>query len=162
MELTAEPLTASAFEPYGAVIEGPAGPGRSYFDSQLVNRRPAARSSLSISRLLPLEQLPLRVALFERHEFSSQSFLPLSVVRYLVIVAPAAPTGGPDAARARAFVGRAGQGVTYHAGTWHHSMTVLDAPALFGVLMWRDGTSADETMVALPVPLTVHVLTDQP
>jgi ureidoglycolate lyase len=156
MELTAEPLTAPAFAPFGAVLEGPPDPGRHYFDAQLMNRRPASRTSLSISRHLPLERLPLHAKLFERHEFSSQTFLPLSVARYLVIVAPAA-AGGPDAARTRAFVGRAGQGVSYHAGTWHHGMTVLDAPAVFSVLMWRDGTSGDEEFVELPTPLTVHV-----
>jgi len=158
--LVAQPLTALAFEPFGAVLEAPPDAGRRYFDAELANRRPAARSSLSLSRLLPLAQLPLRAALFERHEFSSQTFLPLSVARYLVIVSPPADGGGPDGARARAFVGRTGQGVSYHAGTWHHGMTALDAPALFGVLMWLDGGSGDEEFVTLPAPLTVHVPAD--
>jgi ureidoglycolate lyase len=157
MELIAEPLTASAFAPFGAVLEAPADPGRQYFDEHLMNRRPASRTSLSISRLLPIAQLPLRAELFERHEFSSQTFLPLSASRYLVIVAPAAAAGGPDAARARAFVAQAGQGISYHANIWHHGMTVLDAPAVFSVLMWRDGTSGDEEFVTLPRPLTIHV-----
>jgi ureidoglycolate lyase len=161
MDLTAEKLTAPAFEPFGAVLEGPSESGRRYFDETLANQRTAARASLSLSRLAPLEVLPLRAELFERHEFSSQTFLPLSAARYLVIVAPAAATGGPDAARARAFIGRTGQGITYHAGTWHHGMTVLDAPALFGVLMWRDGGRGDEEFVTLPTPLIVHVPADQ-
>jgi ureidoglycolate lyase len=153
--LLAEPLTAASFAPFGAVLEAPSEPGRRYFEEQLVNRRPDAWTSLSISRLAPLTALPLCAELFERHEFSSQTFLPLSVSRYLVVVAPAAAT--PDAALARAFVGRAGQGVSYHAGTWHHGMTALDSPASFATLMWRDGTSRDETFVTLSSALTVQV-----
>jgi ureidoglycolate lyase len=161
MELTAKPLTASAFAPFGALLEGPSDPGRRYVDDCLANLRPSARTSLSLSRLSPIEVLPFRAELLERHELSSQTFLPMSVARYLVIVAPAAAGGGPDAAHACAFVGRAGQGITYHAGTWHHGMVVLDAPALFSVLMWRDGSSGDEEFVQLPSPLTVHVPADQ-
>jgi ureidoglycolate lyase len=137
------------------VLEAPADPGRRYLDDHLVNQRPGARTSLSVSHLAPIAQLPLRAELFERHLFSTQTFLPLTVTRYVVIVAPAG--AGPNAAQARAFVGRAGQGVSYHAGTWHHGMTVLDAPAAFAVLMWRDGTSGDEEFVSLPAALTIHV-----
>ena len=57
-----------------------------------------------------------------------------------MIVAPPRPHGGPDGARARAFVAGPGQGVTYHAGTWHHALTVLDSAARFAVLIWRDGS----------------------
>ncbi len=52
---------------------------------------------------------------------------------------------------------RAGQGVTYAMGTWHHPLTVLDGPATFAVLMWRDGTPRDEEFVPVPSPLTVVV-----
>jgi ureidoglycolate lyase len=154
-ELIAEPLTAVSFAPFGAVLEAPAEPGRTYFEDQLANRRPDAWTSLSIARLAPAMAMPLRAELFERHEFSTQTFLPLSVSRYLVIVAPAA--AAPDPALARAFIGRAGQGVSYHAGTWHHGMTALDAPASFAMLMWRDGTSRDETFVTLPAALTIQI-----
>lgn len=157
MELQAEPLTAASFTPFGALLEGPAETGRLYFDTQLDNRRAHARTSLSITRLMPLDRLPLRATMFERHAHSSQTFLPLSAARYLVVVAPATSTGGPDAPRARAFVARADQGITYHPGTWHHGMTVLDAPATFGVLMWCDGSAADEEFVPLAAALTIHV-----
>lgn len=156
MELTATPLTASAFAPYGDVLAAPADPGRTYFPDGLGNRRPSAGLSLSLSKLAPTA-LPLRTALFERHAFSSQTFLPLSVSRYLVIVAPPAADGGPDAAQVRAFVAGPGQGITYRAGTWHHGMTVLDRAAEFAVVMWRDGTAADEEFVPLPRELVITV-----
>ena len=93
----------------------------------------------------------------ERHEHSSQSFIPLSVSRYLVLATRDAPGGGPDVLRLRAFIARAGQGVTYAMGTWHHPVTVLDAPASFAVLMWRDGTASDEEFVPLTISVTVDV-----
>jgi ureidoglycolate lyase len=157
MDLIAEPLTAEAFAPYGDVLEAPTDPGRRYVDGGLSNQRTGAATSLSISTIAPTDARDLRTDMLERHAFSSQTFLPLSVSRYLVIVAPDAAGGGPDGSRARAFVARAGQGITYHAGTWHHGMTVLDRPAQFAVLMWRDGSSGDEEFVPLGAMLTVTV-----
>ena len=155
--LVAQPLTAAAFAPYGVVVAAAPEPGRIDADDGLANRRPDARLSLTMTRLAPATCLPLEAMLFERHPFSSQTFLPLAVARYLVIVAPDAPDGGPDGARAVAFVGRAGQGVTYPAGLWHHGMTALDQPAEFAVLMWCDGSAGDEEFVPLPTPLRVQV-----
>jgi ureidoglycolate lyase len=93
MRIVAEPLTAEAFKPFGAVLEGAAAPGRTYSSDTL----------------------------------------------------------------ARAFVARAGQGVTYALGTWHHPLTVLDGPASFAVLMWRDGTTADEEFVQVAAPVTIDL-----
>jgi ureidoglycolate lyase len=160
MELVATPLTAAAFAPYGDVLAAPAEPGRVYFPDGIANGRPSAALSLSLSRLAPTA-LPLRSALLERHAFSSQTFLPLSVSRYLVIVAPPAAGGGPDATQVRAFVAGPGQGITYRAGTWHHGMTVLDRPAEFAVMMWRDGTKADEEFVPLPTELVITISEDR-
>jgi ureidoglycolate lyase len=157
MRIVAEPLTAEAFKPYGAVLEGPAIPGRVYFNAALANGRAHAPVSLSVATVAPTKELPLVVKVLERHEHSSQSFIPLSVSRYLVLATRDAPGGGPDVSRLRAFVARAGQGVTYAMGTWHHPVTVLDTPASFAVLMWRDGTVGDEEFVPVTIPLTVDV-----
>lgn len=155
--LVAEPLTAEAFKPFGAVLEGPPTPGRVYVSDTLANGRAHAPVCLSVATVEPKKDLPLRVTVLERHEHSSQTFVPLSVSRYLVLATLDAPGGGPDLTRLRAFVARAGQGVTYAMGTWHHPVTVLDAPASFAVLMWRDGTSGDEEFVPVTTPLTVVV-----
>ncbi len=155
MRIVAEPLNAAAFAPFGDVLAPPAERGRDYFDAGLGNARAGARPSLSMSRVAPLAALPLKATMLERHEFSSQSFVPLDVARWLVIVAPAAPGGGPDAARARAFVAGPGQGITYHVGTWHHGLTVLDREARFAVFMWRDGSHGDEEFVPLSTPFDV-------
>ncbi|MBM3809782.1 MAG: ureidoglycolate hydrolase [Acidimicrobiia bacterium] len=157
MKMIARPLNAEAFAPYGDVLAPPAEPGRVYFEKGLKTGRAGAWPSLSTTHSRPLEKLPLEAKVLERHEFSSQSFFPLDVSRWLLIVAPSSSGGGPDASRAVAFVAGPGQGVTYHMGTWHHGLTVLDRPARFAVFMWRDGTSADEEFVTLAAPFTVEV-----
>ncbi|MBK1658155.1 ureidoglycolate lyase [Paracraurococcus ruber] len=150
MYLKAEPLTSAAFLPYGEVIECPRIPGRTYFEDALANLRPAARPSLSLIVKAPLTVLPLRSTTMERHQFSSQSFVPQECGRWLCIVAPHGPGGGPDMARARAFLCTPDQGVTYGADVWHHPFTVLDREARFVVTMWKDGTSGDEEFVEVP------------
>ena len=157
MVIVAESLRAEAFAPFGDVLEAPLDPGRRFFANGLVNRRPGAVPSLAVAHVSPLAALPLLATRMERHEFSSQSFLALDVARWLVVVAPKAAAGGPDAARARAFVAGPGQGVTYRADTWHHPLTVLDRPARFAVLIWLENSRTDEEFVTLETPLTVDV-----
>ena len=96
MRIVAETLTPKAFAPYGDVLAAPDEFGRAYFDEGLRTSRPTAWPSLSVSRARPLARLPLEATVMERHEFSSQSFLPLDVSRWLVVVAPPAADGGPD------------------------------------------------------------------
>ena len=155
MRIIAQPLTLNAFAPYGDVLAPPADFGRAYFEKGLRSDRTTAWPSLSVTHSKPLPSLPLEATVLERHEFSSQSFLPLDVSRWLVVVAPSGPDGGPDPSRAMAFLAGPGQGVTYHMGTWHHPLTALDRPARFAVFMWRDGTSADEEFRTLTAPFTV-------
>ncbi|MCO6419369.1 ureidoglycolate lyase [Siccirubricoccus sp. KC 17139] len=158
MILRAEPLTSAAFLPFGEVIECPEVPGRTYFEDALANLRPGARPSISLTVKAPLTALPLRSTTMERHEFSSQSFIPQEGGRWLAIVAPhaadarggAASNSIPDMARARAFLCGPRQGVTYGANVWHHPFTVLDREARFVIVMWRDGTKADEEFVEVP------------
>jgi ureidoglycolate lyase len=147
MNVVVQPLTAEAFEPYGEVLSAPLAPGRSYFESALGNARPLAHASLSMVRRVPVPGLPIEAKLLERHEFSSQSFVPIECGPWLVVVCPHAPQGGPDLDRVQAFLARPDQGVTYRMNTWHHGLTVLERPATMAVFMWRDGGSGDEEFV---------------
>ncbi len=142
--------------PFGDVLDVPSEAGRLYYDDALGNLRPQAKPSLSLSFKLPTTDRPLQAELLERHEFSSQSFVPLDVSHWLIVVAPHAREGGPDRAAARAFVATGAQGVTYRADTWHHGLTVLDRPARFAIFMWRDGTATDEEFVPV-IPFTVDI-----
>lgn len=147
-------LTEGAFAPFGEVLTVPSETGRFAADAALQSRRPAARTSLSFIQREPVAP-PLLVRQMERHVFSSQSFIPLTPSRFLVLVAPHAVGGGPDMAAAAAFLATPGQGVTYGADTWHHPLAVLDAPARFAILMWLDGSADDEEFVDVaPFTLT--------
>ena len=156
MEIAAQPLTQEAFAPFGDVIDIPVTAGRTYYEDALGNLRPAARPSLSLSLKDMTPDRPLRAELLERHAFSSQTFVPIDVGRWLIIVAPHATVGGPDVGAVRAFVATGRQGVTYRPDTWHHGLTVLDRPGRFAVFMWRDGTSGDEEFVPVE-PFTVRI-----
>ena len=153
--IAALPLTASAFAPYGQVIERPAGAGRIYSSEALATSRAHAKPSLSIAHMPALAATRLDAVKMERHEFSSQSFVPIDVSRYLVMVAPHGKDGRPDHTRLTAFLARGDQGVTYGQNVWHHPMTALDRPASFAIFMWLDGGRGDEEFADLPHPVTI-------
>ena len=156
-----EPLTAEAFRPFGQVLQaGEQGAAANQGTARRVDRaaelvttRPCA-PNLAMVRALP-QQLPLPMRLLERHPCSSQAFIPLSCVRYLVIVAPSASSSEPDWSRVRAFVAGPGVGINYAAGTWHHPFTALDGPADLAMLVWEDGTPKDCEERPMPEELTV-------
>src|SRR2546427_9890740 len=120
MRIVTVPLTPKAFAPYGDVLTPPDDFGRAYFDEGLQTSRSTARPSLSLSRVRPVTSLPLEAKVLERHEFSSQSFLPLDVSRWLVVVAAAAPGRRPGAAPPLAVVAWPGPRVPYPAGPARH------------------------------------------
>jgi len=153
--LIAKPLTADAFTPYGEVLEAPRDFGRTYIEGALANGRPAAKPSLSFSLAKPIARLPLEAVQMERHEFSSQSFVPMNPGRFFVIVAPKLSGGGPDAARAEAFVTAPGQGVTYGMDVWHHPLSVIGDPIRFAIFMWLERSRTDEEFVQLDRPFEV-------
>lgn len=142
-----EPLTSSAFAPFGAVLEAPAA-GTNDLAGLLVNRRAEAGPHVVLLGMEPTA-LPLTIVEMERHRYSAQLFLPLDVARYLVIVAPAAASGRPDEAKLRAFVVPGQVGILYHPATWHHPMRCLDRLGRFASLTFRAGTEDDETFVAV-------------
>lgn len=149
MRLTLEPLTAEAFAPFGEVLEATREPGRVYFERALGNRREGTHPSISLTHRLPTA-LPMESTTMERHPTTSQSFIPMDAARWLVIVAPHAAKGGPDMGRARAFLARPDQGITYGVDVWHHPFTVLDRPQRFAIMMWRDGSPLDDEFVTVP------------
>ncbi|MBX5484462.1 MAG: ureidoglycolate lyase [Myxococcaceae bacterium] len=163
MDLRLEPLSHEAFVPFGQVISAGRGAGASAnqgtavrFDraAELANLRPTATPNLAVFRSLP-QALPFEVKLLERHVWSTQAFLPLRCVRFLVCVAPTLPNGLPDLTGLRAFVCGPGDGVNYRPGTWHHPIIALDGPAEFAMLAWEDGTAGDCEERPLKEPVRV-------
>ncbi|MFY1827259.1 ureidoglycolate lyase [Myxococcus fulvus] len=149
--LVARPLTPEGFAPYGDVVSAGLGPGalanqgtavRFDWSARLENARESAKPNLAVFRSVA-RSLPFTVKLLEHHPYSSQVFLPLRCERYLVCVAPTAPSGGPDLERLEAFICGPGEGVNYHRGVWHHPIVALDAPAELAMLAWEDGSEGD-------------------
>ena len=151
IELAVEPLRSDTFAPFGTVVRAPAEVGRLQFPAALGNLRGNARASLTASRAPP-QDLPLATRFMERHRYSTQTFLPLDVGRYVVVVAPKSATGAPDMHRALAFTVPG-----YAADTWHHPLMVLDRPACFAVLMWRDETPDDIESLTLDEPFGLRL-----
>jgi ureidoglycolate lyase len=157
MRIEAQPLTPAAFAPFGDVLSAPGEFGRIYYTDALATLRPHARPSLSVAHIGPASAFPLRAERMERHEFSSQTFVPIDVSRYLVLVAPKSASGRPDVNCARAFLAGPSQGITYRHDVWHHPMCALDRPARFAIFMWLDGTGADEEFLSLETALTIDL-----
>lgn len=150
--IEAAPLSREAYAQFGDVIEASgakdgwrsANQGsaqKSEHLAELVDLR-AARPNLSVFRCAP-RQVPFEVALLEKHEASTQVFVPMNGSRYLVIVALG--DSEPDLSTLAAFVATGAQGITYRPGVWHHPMVALDRETDFFCLVFEDGTARDCT-----------------
>ncbi|MDQ7989831.1 MAG: ureidoglycolate lyase [Candidatus Dactylopiibacterium sp.] len=161
--LEVEALTAQAFAPFGEVIEASdaarhftinGGNTERFHDLARLDAGPDGHLIASIFRGQP-RALPFTVSMMERHPKGSQAFMPLSGRAYLVVVAP--PGAPPVAASLRCFLARAGQGVNYAVGTWHHPLLALEAASDFLVIdRAGEGPNCDEVTLTpaawIPAP----------
>ncbi len=158
--LTAQPLTAAAFAPYGEVISSAGRAGRAINagtslrvemgDPDILDA--GGRPSLSVFRAQAIA-LPFAARMLERHRLGSQTFLPLAGTRYVVLVALGADA--PDLATLQAFMAGAGMGITLRRDVWHHPLMAL-AEGEFAVLE-RAGPVVDCEIVDLPdAPWTIQ------
>ncbi len=156
--ITARPLTAQDFAPYGDVLaaEGQADKiinqgfcGR-WHDRARLDFGPDGRAGISIFKAEP-RSLPYTLDLLERHPEGSQAFIPMSMTEWLVIVAADA---GDAPGRIAAFIAAPGQGINLHRGTWHGVLTPLHAPGFFAVID-RIGATPNLQEFPLEVPRTI-------
>ncbi len=131
--LITEPLTQTAFAPFGDVLEATgdyklinAGLCKRHHDRAKLDFADA-RPGISIFQAEP-RSLPYTFDLIERHPEGSQAFIPMTQHPFLVIVAL-----NPQAVP-RAFLTNGAQGINLHRGTWHGVLTPLQAPGLFAVI----------------------------
>jgi len=148
------PLTAEAFAPYGDVLVPPRKTGQIDFAAQLRNARAGARPNLAVSRIESVT-LPYEAPVLERHEHSSQVFVPIDGARMLLLVCLPAEGGTPRLESVAAFLGDGSAGINYHLGIWHHPMRVVGGAGAFVMLRWDDGSDADTTWHRLQEPLLV-------
>lgn len=138
IEITATPLTAENFAPYGDVIAADGVPDKiinagmcgRYHDRARLNFGDDGRGGISIFNAVP-RAFPYRVDLVERHPDGSQAFIPMSENEWLIIVADDVD-GTPN--NIQAFVAAPGQAINFHRATWHGVLTPLHAPGLFAVV----------------------------
>ena len=136
-----QPITAEDFSPFGTLLTARPGCARLNFAAPVNNFRPNAKANLAIVRP-PVAVMPCCVTLMERHAYSTQAFMPLGGVRALLFVAPGGDAG-PDLTQARAFAVPGDIGISYHVGTWHMGMALLDQPGSMAMLVHEDGSAAD-------------------
>ena len=149
--LKVEPLSRTAFVPFGDVIETSTavrrftindGHAERFHDLASLTAMQGGRLGLSIFRAQPVS-LPFRVAKMERHPLGSQAFIPLSGEPYLVVVAPAGPA--PALRDIRVFRANRDQGVNYAPGVWHHPLLALNRICDFAVIdRIGEGDNCDE------------------
>lgn len=157
--IIAKPLTAAAFSPFGTVIEA-AGEPSFFINAGRCGRyhdlaRPDVRGgdgavAISIGRS-DAAPMPLALDLLERHPLGSQAFVPMAATQMLVVVAP---DEGGKPGEPVAFLSGPGQGVQYHAGTWHGVLAPLEGPSDF-LIVDRVGTADNLEEVRLAEPWTV-------
>ncbi|TKB79659.1 MAG: Ureidoglycolate hydrolase [Mesorhizobium sp.] len=136
--IVARPLTRENFAEFGDVIDMggdnhyPINGGKAerYHDLATAEARgPNARVLISMVRGTPYE-LPLRLAMVERHPFGSQAFIPLSPRPFLVVVC---------------HDGEEGPGVNYPRNLWHGVLTPIGEPQDFLVVdRGGDGSNLEE------------------
>lgn len=156
-------LSRPAYERYGTVIGAdeslpfkPANMGtakRFNYLAEIHNRRPDARLNMCVFRC-SAAKLPLEVKLLEKHEHSTQIFLPMNAAAtYLAIVC----LGGaaPDLDTLSAFLVEGPQGISYHPGVWHYPMTALNEPIDFACLVAENESIEDCTIHTFEQPLII-------
>ncbi|KAG2181861.1 hypothetical protein INT44_008677 [Umbelopsis vinacea] len=161
--LTALPLTAAGYAPYGDVIQARTdakditganqGTAEKYhWTASIVNNHPnnGGKSNMCVFHCRPTKELPFKCKILERHPYSSQAFVPMNAGNtrgYLVIVALNGEDDKPDMSTLKAFICSNVQGVNYAAGIWHHPMIALEAETDFACLVHESGINEDDCQV---------------
>jgi ureidoglycolate lyase len=140
-------LTAQAFEPYGQVLQLDA-PGQ-----RAINQGTSSRLNLLAALDLHGANGQAVLAVFhaqaqsprtpcqmlERHNWGSQSFVPLLGARCLLWVATGDAT--PDLNTLACFEVSGQQAFTLHKGVWHHPLMALEASSF--LVIERQGPQED-------------------
>jgi ureidoglycolate lyase len=164
MRIAIEPLSPASFARYGAVLAAGAGAARAVNEGRgmrydeappLDHAEFAPKPTFAIYELAP-STLPFRATMLERHPWSAQAFVPMSVERFLVVTTLADAAGGPDLGTVAAFEGRPGQIVVYMRGVWHLPLVALGGRGSFAMFMWsRTDGKPDDEFAELPAQLEI-------
>ncbi|MCI2393776.1 ureidoglycolate lyase [Aliiroseovarius sediminis] len=135
--LTAQPLTAADFAPFGDVIEVSGAPDKIINQGMCGRHHDLAtldfadgRAGISLFNA-KARTFPYEVDMVERHPDGSQAFIPVSGVPMLVVVAED-QDGAP--VNLKAFMTKPGQTINLHRGVWHGVLAPIEKPGQFIVV----------------------------
>ena len=137
MALEPEPISAAAFKPFGALLD------RKGAKTATASLRAEVPTWVEIIAAPVVTQGLHSVDCLERHKFATQTFIPIDVEAYLVLVCPHGDGGGPDLSQLHAFRVPGDTVIQYHADTWHAGMTALGGGGRFANVMSRDFSDDD-------------------
>ena len=155
--LPVQPLTASAFAPFGRVIACDPLAQQFAINAGTCTRfhdlvRPevdggAVALSIFAAQAAPMPA-PLRV--MERHPLGSQAFAPLGQALGMVVVVADASIAEQDLRphHLHAFVSSPEQALQLHRGTWHHPLLSLQAGQWLVIDRVGEGHNCDEVDIA--------------
>ncbi|MEJ6389135.1 ureidoglycolate lyase [Gymnodinialimonas ulvae] len=137
VQITARPITAKAFAPFGDVIETDTVPPQMINEGLCRRFSDLARFDQTGGRIAmslfqaELREMPYRCNLLERHPLGSQCFIPMSQAAFLVIVAP---DEGGRPGPASAFLATNDVAVNIARNTWHGVLAPISGSGLFAVI----------------------------
>lgn len=159
--VTAKLLTRENFKSFGDVIDAggdhhyPINNGKTERHHALARPEatgPGGHVLISLGKATPYE-MPLKLAMVERHPLGSQAFIPLSPRPFLVVVCHD-ENGAPGTPHA--FLTQPGQGVNYPRNAWHGVLTPLGEPQDF-LIVDRGGEGNNLEEFFFPDPYEIHL-----
>ena len=156
-EIVTQPLTSTAFAPFGDILEAKGtadkiinqGLCERFHDLARLNFSDG-RAGISLFNATP-RTLPYQLTMMERHPEGSQAFIPMSMNRFLIIVA-SDKNNRPG--RPLAFLSDPGQAINFHRNIWHGVLTPLEDPGLFAVVD-RIGSGENLEEIFFDIPYIV-------
>ena len=147
-----EQLTKDKFADFGDVIETSGANHFSINEGRVERYHDLAsiqlggdnsRALINIFECNTASHFPYQLPLVERHPLGSQAFIPLTPVKFVVVVGKAGLHPAPDTLRAFETNGR--QGINYHQGVWHMPLIASESGLQFLVVdRGGDGHNCDE------------------
>ena len=156
-EIVTQPLTSTAFAPFGDILEAK-GTADKIINQGLCGRFhdlarlnfSDGRAGISLFNATP-RTLPYQLTMMERHPEGSQAFIPMSMNRFLIIVA-SDKNNRPGGLVA--FLSDPGQAINFHRNIWHGVLTPLEDPGLFAVVD-RIGSGENLEEIFFDIPYIV-------
>lgn len=153
-----QPIQEALFTPFGFVGCPIGDAGRRNNFGVIENRRTNADINLAqISADDRTQSTEIQLEMLERHPCSSQSFFPLDVESYLVVVCENGDDDRPLLTTLKAFHVPGNVGITYKVNVWHAGISVLKGGRNFLMVIYENNTADDcQFMDIAPVLISLR------